>query len=171
MISYLITKSCPTDYMFIPFWVISGTPDSRKRFQTPSGENIMWEDQVHRTFWEKTLIHISLYTRLHTPSPFTPKPLQENFSALSNLHFPMDDHSPEVIPITPEEHSLLEIAVRLACAIQYWEKNTKEYVSGDRIGWFQEGIENEMVHILCVFLHSDLLSLHAGCCERHSFWF
>jgi len=100
----------------------------------------------------KSLIPISLRTRLRTQSPSTSKPLRENLSAFSNLYFPMSDHSSEVIPVTPEEHSLLDVAVRLACAIQYWEKNVKKVVAEDRIGWFQEGIENEMVRVFPLFL-------------------
>lgn len=70
---------------------------------------------------------------------------------------PADAIPVEVIPATPEEKTLLEIAVRLACAIQYWERNVRQVIAEDRFGWFQEGIENEMVRILPLFLSLRLI--------------
>jgi hypothetical protein len=59
-----------------------------------------------------------------------------------------DNSSPIEIPATQEEEALLHIAVRLACAATYWEKNAKTIKAERRENWFHDGISDEMVCIL-----------------------
>ena len=63
-----------------------------------------------------------------------------------------------LIPLTPEERSLLLIAVRLACAIQYWDKHSEKIKKEERENWFHDGIADEMVCIpLPLCFHSEVI--------------
>ena len=62
------------------------------------------------------------------------------------------------IPLTLEEKDLLQIAVRLACAVQYWDKHLERIKMDERENWFHDRITDEMVCIpLLLCFHYEVI--------------
>ena len=71
---------------------------------------------------------------------------------------PMAKGTSALIPLTSEEKDLLKVAVRLACAIQYWDKHSERIKEDERENWFHDGIADEMVRMLLpLCFHSEVI--------------
>ena len=64
---------------------------------------------------------------------------------------PIPEHSPIAYPLTQNEEILIEIAVRLACAVKHWERSVKKG-KDDQLGQrMKNGIDGELVRMLYLF--------------------
>ena len=97
-------------------------------------ENIRTSDMsgVNVTQHCSFIVHLSPCKHIHSPMPKCSAMTKTQDKAMT-------------IPLTEEEGRLIEIAVRLACAIQYWEKHFRKMDSESRDQLLKKGIDHELV--------------------------